>query len=71
MIVVDRFENDRALVEFDGEVLELPRSCLPAQAREGSVLRLELADEAAILAEGKARLDRLSAATDLPDDVEL
>lgn len=71
MIVVDRIEGSRALVEFDGEVIELPASALPAGCGEGSILRFERQDDEAVLAEGRARIARLAAKTRLPDDVEL
>jgi hypothetical protein len=71
MIVVDRIEGDRALVEFEGEVIEIPARALPAGCGEGSVLRFERQDDEALLAEGRARIARLSAKNDLPDDIEL
>lgn len=40
MIVVDRLEGRRAVLEVDGELLEFPRSALPPDVREGDVLTL-------------------------------
>ncbi|MCB9777877.1 MAG: DUF3006 domain-containing protein [Alphaproteobacteria bacterium] len=71
MIVVDRIEGARAVLEFDGEIVEVPASSLPAGACEGAVLSLSLSDDAAALAEARARQERLAAKHDLPDEIEL
>ena len=40
MIIIDRFEGDCAVVETDLEIINIPRSELPANAKEGDVLKL-------------------------------
>ena len=40
MFIIDRFEGEWAVIEWDGKVFNLPRSLLPGEAREGDVLRL-------------------------------
>ena len=41
-IVIDRFEGDFAVAELpDGGFAKLPRALVPADAGEGSVLRIE------------------------------
>lgn len=40
MIVVDRIEGTRAILEVDGETVEIPASALPEGAGEGAILRL-------------------------------
>lgn len=60
MIVVDRVEGDRAVLEIDGETVDVPLSCLPAGTAEGTVLSFvaqptDLTDAAARLARLKAR----------------
>lgn len=47
MIVIDRFEGDYALCEIDGQMVELPRSCIPPEAGEGDALRLVKEDNSA------------------------
>lgn len=42
MIVIDRIENDRAIVEIGGEVIEIPCSELPNGSKEGDVLVLSV-----------------------------
>lgn len=71
MIVVDRIEGTRALVEFDGEIIEVPLSALPPGCAEGTILRFAAVDDEAVLAEGRARIARMAARSRLPDDVEL
>ena len=38
MTVIDRFENNKAVLETDGRLIETERSRLPENAREGDVL---------------------------------
>ena len=38
MIIIDRFEEDFAVVEDNGVIINVPRSKLPADSKEGSVL---------------------------------
>lgn len=40
MIIIDRFEGDFAVCEMDGLMVDIPRSCIPPQAGEGSELKL-------------------------------
>lgn len=41
MIIIDRFEGDFAVLETDGGMVQVSRSSISAEAREGDVLRLE------------------------------
>lgn len=41
MLILDRFEGELAVIEENGAQLALARALLPAQAREGDVLRRE------------------------------
>ncbi|MDE6780303.1 MAG: DUF3006 domain-containing protein [Ruminococcus sp.] len=38
MTVIDRFENNTAVIEIDGVMTEINRSELPENAREGDVI---------------------------------
>lgn len=71
MVVVDRIEGSRAIVEFDGEMIEIPASCLPAGAREGTILGLVEVHAPDVLAEAEARLARLRAAGPSDDEIDL
>ncbi len=44
MTVIDRFENDKAVLEVDGEIIQTERFLLPENAREGDVL-IKINDE--------------------------
>lgn len=38
MIIIDRFEGEFAVCETDGGMVDIKRSLLPGDAREGSVI---------------------------------
>ena len=61
MIVIDRIEGNRAIVEFDGETLEIPASLLPSGSSEGDILSLKLCVDAAtdMQRDNEERLERL------------
>ena len=61
MIVIDRIENTIAILEVNGETLEIPAAVLPQGAEEGSVLQLTLCDDEAtrLQRENEERLKRL------------
>ena len=71
MITIDRIEGARAVLDVDGELVELPAAALPAGAREGDALSLSLMSADALRAEGEARLARLKAKSTLPDSIDL
>lgn len=67
MYIIDRFEGDTAVIEHDGDFLQIPRAALPAEAGEGAVLKqtalgwqrdaqAEAARRAAMAARRKRRL---------------
>jgi hypothetical protein len=71
VIVVDRIEGDRAILEVDGDTIELPLSVLPPGAGEGTILTLVLCGEQGsdLSKENEERLARLRAAD--PGDMEI
>ena len=71
MIVVDRIEGSRAVVEFDGEMIEIPASALPPGAGEGAVLVFAQGDASSVLADAEARLARLKAKSPPGDVIDL
>lgn len=58
-LVVDRFEGSWAVVEYDGETFDIPRSLLPVEAKEGDTLTLTLQVNPADTAERKKRIENL------------
>lgn len=71
MIVVDRIEGQRAVLEFDGEIIDVPLSALPAGVGEGAVLVFVRAEAPQVRDEAEARLARLRATSPPGDDIDL
>ena len=71
VIVIDRIEGSRAILEADGEMIEIAATILPLGSVEGDVLELTLCDDAKakIQSENDARLNRLKAQD--PGDMEI
>ncbi len=71
MIIIDRIENDRAIVEIGGEMIEIPCSELPNGAKEGDVLVLSVNTEAVgnLKKDNEERLKRLRERD--PGDMEI
>ena len=40
MVIIDRFEEAWAVLEYEGTTFNFPRALLPREAREGDVLKL-------------------------------
>jgi len=61
MIVIDRIESHSAILEIDGENVDVPVALLPKNAKEGDILKLVLCDNAAtqLQRENEERLERL------------
>ena len=55
MLIIDRFEGDYAVIETNGRTVDIPRSELPADAKEGVTLRLVI--DADDTASRKKRID--------------
>jgi len=56
MLTIDRFEGDYAVVETSENMIDIPRSELPADAKEGDLLRLVVDADAT-----KARKEKIGA----------
>lgn len=70
-ITVDRIEGGRALLDIDGEIVDVPAAALPDGSGEGAVLALSEQDATPERDRASARLERLKARDTLPDDIEL
>lgn len=42
MLVIDRFENGWAVIEYNGKTFNFPRELIPYDAREGDVLKMDV-----------------------------
>lgn len=63
MLIVDRFEGDWAVLEWEGQAFSVPRALVPGDAREGDCLTWRLQVDRQNSAERRRRvrslLDRL------------
>lgn len=46
MFIIDRFENDWAVIEHDGKTFNLPRVLVPPEAAEGDVVVISVTIDA-------------------------
>lgn len=45
-IIIDRFENEFAVVETEnGDFIDMPKSLLPSESEEGSIIYITLAED--------------------------
>lgn len=42
IFIIDRFEEDWAVLEYESKTYNVPRALLPEDAKEGDVLRISL-----------------------------
>lgn len=42
MLIIDRFEADQAVIEFDQQTFNLPRVVLPSNAQVGDVITIRV-----------------------------
>jgi len=40
--IIDRFEGDLAIIELDGEILEIPKDIIPVESKEGDVILVSI-----------------------------
>lgn len=70
--IVDRIEGDFAVIEYDGQYVDIPLHLLP-EIKEGSTLQIQSIEKTAqkdtILEEAQARLNRLKQRSEPPPDV--
>ena len=72
MIVIDRIDDEIAVLEFDGQMIEIPSSVLPEGCKEGDILGFVRLDNSEILQEGKDRLARLTSMSNMGSgDIDL
>lgn len=57
MLIIDRFEGDLAVLEYEqGKTFNLPRCLLPPEAKEGAVVRITVAIDAEESARRKKKI---------------
>lgn len=55
-IIIDRFEGDFAVIEYEGRTFALPRLLLPEEAKEGDVLRFAVEIDHSATADRRRRV---------------
>ncbi len=59
MLIIDRFEYEIAIVEGDREIIEIPKHHLPAEAKEGDVIKIIIDEQKT--EERRQQIEELSA----------
>ena len=60
-IVIDRIEDDIALLDIEGEIIEFPAEALPENAKEGDLLGFVILDNSELMAKASERIERMKA----------
>ena len=58
-MIIDRFEGDWAVIEFEETTLNLPRVVVPTEAREGDVIRISVTLDKKATDERRKRIEKL------------
>jgi hypothetical protein len=70
-IAVDRIEGERAILDFGGELIEIPAAALPDGIGEGSRVQLSIAEPTSEADdEAQMRLQRLRARSTSLDEID-
>lgn len=59
MLIIDRFEQDMAVIEYGDKTLSIPRALLPPGCKEGDVLKLSVEIDQQATEDRKSRVGKL------------
>lgn len=60
MLIIDRFEGDWAIIEYeDGKTFQIPKKLLPKGISEGAVIRIAFYEDEDATAERRKKVDKL------------
>jgi hypothetical protein len=59
IFIIDRFEGNWAVIEFEGETFNIPKKLLPRSAREGDVIKITVTVDDKATLERKKRVEKL------------
>ena len=45
MLIIDRFEGDKAVIEYESQTFTIPKDALPNKAQEGDLLKISINHE--------------------------
>ncbi|HHY29166.1 MAG TPA: DUF3006 domain-containing protein [Syntrophaceticus sp.] len=60
MFIIDRFEGDWVVVEFEGGTFNVPRVLFPQQVREGDVVKINIIVDEEATKNRKKRVEQLA-----------
>ncbi|MGI6451883.1 MAG: DUF3006 domain-containing protein [Syntrophomonadaceae bacterium] len=60
MFIIDRFEGDMVVIEYEGKSYAWPRKILPAQVREGDVITIAISVDQQATRERQEKIKRLT-----------
>lgn len=58
-VIIDRFEEDKVVLEYNGETFAFPRVLMPREAQEGDMVILSATLDPEATAEQKKKIDQL------------
>ena len=70
-MIVDRIEGAIAVIEIDGQTIDIPTQLLPEGTLEGDRLRLVIQSNDKKTTEAEDRLKRLQSTDQEPDHIDL
>lgn len=70
-ITIDRILDGVAYLDVETQIIEFPSAALPEGAKEGDLLGFVLLDNSEIIKEGRDRLARLEAMSNLNGDLDI
>ena len=60
MLIIDRFEGDWAVIEFGRKTFNLPKFLLPADIKEGDVIKIEVTIDRKTTTSRKESINKLA-----------
>lgn len=60
MYIIDRFENDRVVIEYGRKTFNLPRELIPHEAEEGDVVLIKVSIDVTATAKLKEKVKDLA-----------
>ncbi len=59
ILIIDRFEGNWAVIEYERETFNIPRSLLPRSAKEGDVIRISISVDNKATSGRRNRVEKL------------
>ncbi|CEO88331.1 MAG: DUF3006 domain-containing protein [Lawsonibacter sp.] len=60
ILIIDRFEGDWVVVEFEGGIFNIPKALFPQQVREGDVVKINIIVDEEATKNRKKRVEQLA-----------